>query len=886
MILALAIIIIITLLYLDNKEKNKILEEENKIVGFNTTNGRPILKKYVNITGYDTRTGQPIFEYKKPIIGYNPNTGEPVFEGEKIPEPILPKQEFTEEEKNRLSNSILIVTGAVLVVIASIIFLATGWETMHGLLKTLILVGIQFVFYGFGYVSNEKLNIPKIGKMFNYLTLAFIPIIISSLSFFELVGEFFSIGGEGFTYYLGFAFLVSDFIFKYYGKINKELTIKRTSLILEAISIILIMNKIEILYIEAIALVLHTIIIYILIQGGYLESEAYSSINEVYSIFLIFAIGITTLSEVSILTFISLIILSLSFFIRCLDCENESDKKNLLIYFLISYLLSVRIIEEFDILPYFIYLLSLLPIIGLTKIINTPSTKKNIFNVVGILTIAITVFSLFNVELSIYFLLTYIVGFVISVIIYSLTKGCIYKFWSYTTFSLIFFALFYLADMNDISKYILLISPILVYALDIAVEKLKDKTSAIFVLGNLILATLVFVTEYTIIIPLVIMSLYLLLENKKELLLIPMIGSFLILSLENRVIVDLIFGVLSVIYLFTSISVEEFNRYSIFSLITLIILWLDLEITAYVLWILILIWGIVHYLCKPKDNNEVYISAMIFSIFGMYTKTLIDIDAEIYANYALGVILLSICMTKGVLKKANKDFVSLIEIGVIGGLTLIGSNVIYEAIDGVAYLGILLVVSILSYTKGWKNYLYSSIVSMIFGVIVLTAEYWQELPWYVYILIIGLALISFAMYDEKRKQLAKSTKDNILPPTEPIIIEQQIPNNSMNINDISQQEGEYTVEKRQNEESSIVEDINKLNNQSIEENSFNEKNAPIEDEMNLEEKPSVKLQIVEDTSSENHIEIENKNNKQTGAKRVDRTTTINKQKNYNQQKRK
>ena len=44
--------------------------------------------------------------------------------------------------------------------------------------------------------------------------------------------------------------------------------------------------------------------------------------------------------------------------------------------------------------------------------------------------------------------------------------------------------------------------------------------------------------------------------------------------------------------------------------------------------------------------------------------------------------------------------------------------------------------------------------------------------------------------------------------------------------------------------------------------------------MYLEEKPSVKLQIVEDTSSENHIEIENKNNKQTGAKRVDRTTTI------------
>ena len=109
---------------MDQKEKDKITEEENKIVGYNPINGRPILKKYVNITGHDPRTGQPYFEYKKPIIGYNPNTGEPVFEGEEIPKPEMPIQPLTEEEKKRISNSILIVTGAVLVVIASIIFLA------------------------------------------------------------------------------------------------------------------------------------------------------------------------------------------------------------------------------------------------------------------------------------------------------------------------------------------------------------------------------------------------------------------------------------------------------------------------------------------------------------------------------------------------------------------------------------------------------------------------------------------------------------------------------------------------------------------------------------------------------------------------------------------
>ena len=110
---------------------------------------------YVKIKNkyYDTRTGQPIFEYKKPIIGYNSFTGEPIFEGDEVPKETLPKQPLTEEDKNRISNSILIITGAVLVVIASIIFLATGWETMHGLLKTLILFCIQMIFSLFAYIT-------------------------------------------------------------------------------------------------------------------------------------------------------------------------------------------------------------------------------------------------------------------------------------------------------------------------------------------------------------------------------------------------------------------------------------------------------------------------------------------------------------------------------------------------------------------------------------------------------------------------------------------------------------------------------------------------------------------------------------------------------------
>ena len=89
MIIMIAIVIIVILILVDKDEIQREKELENQIVGFNTMNGHPILRKHVNINGYDTRTGQPIFEYKKPIIGqkyYNVERNEalPNFVGNNI----------------------------------------------------------------------------------------------------------------------------------------------------------------------------------------------------------------------------------------------------------------------------------------------------------------------------------------------------------------------------------------------------------------------------------------------------------------------------------------------------------------------------------------------------------------------------------------------------------------------------------------------------------------------------------------------------------------------------------------------------------------------------------------------------------------------------------
>ena len=832
MIMWIAVIIIVILMFLDKDESKKIKAKENEIIAYNTQNGRPILRKYVNITGYDTRTGRPKFEYKKPIIGYHPQTGDPIFEGEVIPEVREPKQPLTEEEKTRLSNTILIIAGAILIVLASIIFLATGWETMNGILKTLILFGIQMTFSLFAYISNKKLDIPKIGKMFSYLTLAFVPIVLLSLSFFELVGDYFSISGDGFTYYIGISLIVSDLVYKMYGKIKKDIFTKRCSLIVEALAILFIARNINIVYIDILAMILHTIIVYILLQGGFLDKEAYKGLNDFYSIILIIVAALP--NDISIMSFTNLILLAISFFVRCLDAKDDSEKRPLLVLFFISYLLSIRIIERVEISHYFLYLLSLIPILGLTKVVSTENMKKNIIRVVGVLIVILTASAAFSPEKSIYYLLTYVIGCIVSFLMYMLNNKSFYKLWSYLSFSAIFFTICYITGIEGVSEYILLVVSIFVYILEIVFDKLKDKTSDMFIVGCLCAEVYALNGGYYMIIPLVLLVIYLLLEKGTEDMIIPMIYSYVLFTTENETLLAIVFGSLSVVYTLLSVAKQNFNKYTIFSLATIIIICLYLELNAYVLWGSTLIWGILHCLLKKQENKEIYQTAVIFSLFGIYSKSLIDLDSSLYSNVALGVVLVSISMTKGVMKKANHILAGVIECIIIGLLTIVGAFLIQDPLDGVIYLGILLVLSILSYTKNWKFYLYSSIVSLIFGILVLTFEYWKEIPWYVYILFIGLALIIFAMFDEKIKQNKRA-------------IDQQA---ESNINVIIESVPTPVVTQPVTEPT-----VTPLEQEMVEDKNVEEKvEEKVQEKETIVGKKAPKIEIVEDTSSNPSVE--------------------------------
>ncbi len=124
-----------------------------------------------------------------------------------------------------------------------------------------------------------------------------------------------------------------------------------------------------------------------------------------------------------------------------------------------------------------------------------------------------------------------------------------------------------------------------------------------------------------------------------------------------------------------------------------------------------------------------------------------------------------IATTKLVFNKNSKELPILECIAFII-LTLISLLIINEPVDAVIMIIVLFVITLFSFVNKYKMLLYCSLAGMIIHIIKQTLEFWTSIPIYIYILIIGLTLILFAMFDErlnkKKKDKEKtSKKDNI-----------------------------------------------------------------------------------------------------------------------------
>ncbi len=743
MSILIAIVVLIVLAIIDQNEIDK--KRKPIVIGYRPVTGEPIYNKVSD---------------EKPIR-YDIHTGAPIYASD-LENKTVPKVK-TEEDKARIKNSVLMITGAVLIVFASIIFLATSWESLEGIVKTLILIGLQIVFFVFSYICKESLDIPKTSKIFKYLGLIFTPIVLISLSTFELVGDYLSVNGEGAILYFGLAFILTDVIYKMINIREKDCNIAWMSYVAELLGILLVFSHfIDFENWAFLIVAIYHLFFYILISKNVVSKDYYLKINHIMSyviigILLIFLTveGPTYSTNLAVLTFV------FYYFLNYQNSDNDMKQRRYVVYFLALYAISLSILSNIDTPPYFIYNIALLPLLLLTKIAKKDTLKNLICY--GVLTISILITlrsigdiifdAIIPIKEEIYYLLTFITAFILYVLTYLLSKKGFTKIAAYSAFTLIFMQIFRMVDLAEFNKYILLVTVVLVYFLEVLFDKLKDTASDYFIVAAIMIESIVLFGNYAVLIPLVFMIAYTKLEKKSEaLLILPLLMSLSIFTMEVTLWSRIVGYILIIIYSLLSLSKKEFNIYTVISFISIFVGSAALEFSGIVFSGILLLWSVAHLYLEKESLFFKF--ATITSLLLLYINIIKELDLDLSSLYLIGFYLYLLGITQYLFKKNAKDLKPLDCIG-IGILTIISLIICSTATDAVIIIFTLLVICILAFLMKWDHILYTSLICMIINIIFLTFEYWSQIPWYVYILIVGLALIVFAMLDEKRKMNKK-----------------------------------------------------------------------------------------------------------------------------------
>lgn len=151
---------------------------------------------------------------------------------EKLEEKKIVKNEIKEEkieekvvvQKQEINkNNLILVTGSIFIILASLLFLTSTWNVLPNIIKTIILFLLIFIFLGTSYFASEKLKVEKTARTFFYIAMIYIPICLYSVGYLGLLGNYFAKGSIGFSLYLAVAFSLTSGIYIISSKKEKNL---------------------------------------------------------------------------------------------------------------------------------------------------------------------------------------------------------------------------------------------------------------------------------------------------------------------------------------------------------------------------------------------------------------------------------------------------------------------------------------------------------------------------------------------------------------------------------------------------------------------------------------------------------------------------------------
>lgn len=200
----------------------------------------------------------------------------------------------------------------------------------------------------------------------------------------------------------------------------------------------------------------------------------------------------------------------------------------------------------------------------------------------------------------------------------------------------------------------------------------------------------------------------------------------------------------------TLISLKErrISWYTIFSAIYLVMMLTKTE-SVFIREILFIVWSSINAYCIIEERaKDIFKCLAYIGILLLYNTTInyININSYTVINM-LGYMLFSVIGLKTILNKYIED-INVIECITYITIYIVAITQYNNEIDGILFGALLMFIIMISYFKKYGILFLVSIFALLVNIFVLTRKFWFSIPWWGYLLGVGIILISFAIRNE------------------------------------------------------------------------------------------------------------------------------------------
>ena len=211
-----------------------------------------------------------------------------------------------------------------------------------------------------------------------------------------------------------------------------------------------------------------------------------------------------------------------------------------------------------------------------------------------------------------------------------------------------------------------------------------------------------------------------------------------------------------------SLKERKISVFTIFSGIYLLCTSLNIE-NVYLNEILFICWSVIHFLFMTTEpGKDAFKFLSYLSIMFLYNSIISEFELKAYTLFSmLGYVIVAILTLRKILIKyiENIDVFEYLVFGFIYFCALLQYN---NEFDGILFGILLATIVIMSYINKYGALFMVSIFAILVNVFILTREFWFSVPWWLYLLAVGIVLIGFAIRNEISDKKSKMNVINIL----------------------------------------------------------------------------------------------------------------------------